>query len=80
MKKPNCDLTRSFDGVVDKKSAEETDSDKEVIKDGTKEGVPGPEEADMLNNQKLEGDCKHMLEITDHISLSPEVSTSRAGR
>ena len=76
VKKPDCDLTRSLDRVVDKESAEETDSDKEVIKDGAEEGIPGPEEANVLNNQELEGDyilVKHMLEITDHTPLSPEI-------
>ena len=57
MKKPDCDLTRSLDGVVDEESAEKTDSDEEVIEDAVEEGIPGPEEADMLNNQELEGDC-----------------------
>ena len=41
--KPDCDITRSLDRVVDKELAEETDSDKEVIEDGAKEGIPGPE-------------------------------------
>ena len=52
VEKPDCDPTRLLDGVVEE-LAEETDSDEEVVK----EGIPGPEEADMLNNQKLEGDC-----------------------
>ena len=72
-KKPDCDLT---DGVVDKELVEETDSDEEVIEDGAEEGILGPEEADMLNNQELEGDCnlvEHMLEITDYTPLSSEV-------
>ena len=83
VKKPDCDLTRSLDRVVNKESAEETDSDEEVIKNGAEEGIPGPKEAKMLNNQELEGDCilvEHMLEITDCTPLSSEVSTSRAGR
>ena len=83
MEKPDCDLTRSLDGDVDEELAEEMDSDKEVVKDGAGEGIPGPEEATMLNNQELEGDCilvKHMLEISDYTALSSEVSTSRAGR
>ena len=83
VKKPDCDLTRSLDRVVNKESAEETDSDEEVIKNSAEEGIPGPKEAKMLNNQELEGDwilVEHMLEITDCIPLSSEVSTSRAGR
>ena len=46
-------------------------------------GISGPEEANMLKNQKLEVDCilvKHMLEISDHTALCSEVSSSRAGR
>ena len=83
VKKPDCDLTRFLDRVVDKESTEETNSDKEVVEDGAEEGIPGPEEAKMLNNQELEGDCilvENMLEITDHTPLSSEVSTSRAER
>ena len=70
-------MTRSLDGVVDKELAEETeggeDSSEDIIKEGAKEGIPATEEADMSNNQELEGDCisaKHMLEITDHTPLS----------
>ena len=54
-----------------------------VTKRSLKMGILNPEEANMLNNQELEGDCilvEHMLEITDCTPLSSEVSTSRAGR
>ena len=53
-----------------------------VTKRSLKMGILNPEEANMLNNQELEGDCilvEHMLEITDHTPLSSEVSTSRVG-
>jgi len=85
--KPDHDLTRSLDGVVHEESAEETDGDEdgdeEVVEEGDEEGIPATEEADMSNNQELEGDCilvKHVLEIADHAPLSSEVSMSRAGR
>ena len=49
------DLTRSLDGFVDEESAEETDGDEEVAKDGVEENVLRPEEADTLSNQETEG-------------------------